>query len=81
MASDVNASMMKRSKLASSSLPIVSLASPTTISMSGWHLLMKVKFFGSLAILMTSGSISKNRQSSPSCLWQQLEPVPSPTMP
>ena len=51
------------------------------MSMSGWHLVTKVKFFGFLAILMTTGSISKNFQVSPSCLWQALEPVPSPTMP
>ena len=55
IASEENASMMNRSKLASSSLAIVSLASPTTMSMSGWHLAMNVKFFGFLAILMTDG--------------------------
>ena len=81
IASDVNASMMNRSKLASGSLAIVSRASPMAMSMSGWHLVMNVKFFGSLAMLMTVGSISKNFQVSPSCLWQALEPVPRPTMP
>ena len=73
--------MMNRSKLASGSLAMVSRASPTAMSMSGWHLAMNVKFFGFLAILMTEGSISKNLKVSPSCLWQALDPVPRPTMP